>query len=121
MDFPPIATSPASGCSKPAIRRRLVVLPQPDGPRNEWNEPRGISNEMSSTATTAPKRLVTPRNSTSARALAAGAPAARATAAAFGSVHEVTPNETPCQPSPGFDGWRPSPVYSLFCVRLRQG
>ena len=72
-----------------------VVLPQPDGPRKEWNEPRGISNEMASTATTAPNRLVTPRNSTSTGALAA-----RVAAAAFGSANEVTPTSAPCQPRP---------------------
>src|SRR5262247_2066354 len=66
MDLPPIATSPSSGCSKPAIRRSDVVLPQPEGPRKEWNEPRGMSKEMLSTATTGPKRRVTPRNEMSA-------------------------------------------------------
>ena len=29
---PPIRISPSSGCSKPAIIRSDVVLPQPDGP-----------------------------------------------------------------------------------------
>jgi hypothetical protein len=31
-------------------------------PEREWNEPRAISKEISSTATTGPKLLVTPRN-----------------------------------------------------------
>ena len=30
---------PAVGFSKPAIIRSVVVLPQPDGPRNETNSP----------------------------------------------------------------------------------
>ena len=38
------------GCSKPPIMRRHVVLPQPDGPRKEWNEPRGIAKDTPSTA-----------------------------------------------------------------------
>ena len=32
--------SPASGCSKPAIMRSVVVLPQPEGPSREMNSPR---------------------------------------------------------------------------------
>ena len=31
------------GCSKPAIMRSVVVLPQPDGPSIEKNSPRWIS------------------------------------------------------------------------------
>src|SRR5882762_8097369 len=40
--------------------RRVVVLPQPDGPRSVVKLARGISSEMSSTAAAAPpvKRLV---------------------------------------------------------------
>ncbi len=51
---------PASGCSKPAIIRSVVVLPQPDGPSIEKNSPPRMVNETSLTATTSPKRLVTP-------------------------------------------------------------
>src|SRR5215467_7604866 len=58
-ELPPISTSPSVGCSKPAIRRRDVVLPQPDGPRNEWNDPRRIAKLTWSTAATSPNRLVT--------------------------------------------------------------
>src|SRR5438445_7471766 len=38
--------------------RRVVVLPQPDGPRSVANEPLGTSNETSSTAAALPNRLV---------------------------------------------------------------
>ena len=38
---PPRETVPASGRSKPAIRRRNVVLPQPDGPSSARISPRG--------------------------------------------------------------------------------
>src|SRR5689334_11664489 len=63
-------TSPpsASGCSKPARRRSVVVFPQPEGPRMEKNSPRRTSSETSSTAFTAPKRLVTWRSSTTGSA-----------------------------------------------------
>ena len=33
---------PAVGCSKPAISRSVVVLPQPDGPSSEKNSPLAI-------------------------------------------------------------------------------
>ena len=33
---------PSEGCSKPAIIRSVVVLPQPDGPSIEKNSPRRI-------------------------------------------------------------------------------
>src|SRR3954468_17275686 len=62
---PPIRISPSSGCSKPAIIRRDVVLPQPDGPRSERNSPLRTWKETASTAFRSPKRLVTARNSTS--------------------------------------------------------
>ncbi len=42
--------SPLVGTSKPAIRRRSVVLPQPDGPSSEKNSPAPISSETSSSA-----------------------------------------------------------------------
>ena len=44
--------------------RRVVVLPQPEGPRREKNSPSATVRSMSSTATTSPKRLVTPWSST---------------------------------------------------------
>ncbi len=61
---PPIRTWPASGSSKPAIMRRIVVLPQPLGPSNAIVSPAATVKEMSAMAVTAPKRLVTWLNST---------------------------------------------------------
>ena len=52
--------SPAEGVSKPAIIRISVVLPQPDGPRIEKNDPRGTPKLTSSTAVKGPNRLLTP-------------------------------------------------------------
>ena len=62
---PPIRISPSSGCSKPAIIRSDVVLPQPEGPSSERNSPFRTWKETALTAVSAPKRLVTVRNSMS--------------------------------------------------------
>ena len=43
---------PLVGCSKPAIMRRVVVLPQPDGPSSVKNSPGGMCRSIPSTATT---------------------------------------------------------------------
>ena len=61
---PSITTSPAVGCSKPAIIRSVVVLPQPLGPRKVKNSPCPSSSERSSTAVKVSKRLVTLRRAT---------------------------------------------------------
>src|SRR2546428_12106912 len=50
--------SPASGRSKPAVRRSVVVLPQPEPPTRETSSPWPISRESPSTAVDAPKRFV---------------------------------------------------------------
>src|SRR3546814_4736686 len=71
MDTPPRRTSPSLGCSKPAMRRSEVVLPQPEGPRKEWNEPRAMRKLTRSTALMSAKRLETSANSMSACAAAA--------------------------------------------------
>src|SRR5690349_17078956 len=43
---------PRVGCSKPAIIRSTVVLPDPDGPSIEKNSPDSMLRSASSTATT---------------------------------------------------------------------
>jgi hypothetical protein len=60
MSWPVSTTRPSSGSSKPAIIRSEVVLPHPDGPSKEKNSPGATSIVTLSTATVAPKRLVTP-------------------------------------------------------------
>src|ERR1051325_1362334 len=50
--------SPAVGCSNPAIMRSVVVLPQPDGPRNTTNSPFAISSERSPTTVVSPNDFV---------------------------------------------------------------
>ena len=49
---PPSSTRPPSGRSKPAISRRQVVLPEPDGPSIVKNSSARMSRSMPSTATT---------------------------------------------------------------------
>ena len=47
---PSISIVPAVGAMKPAIMRRVVVLPQPDGPSSETNSPSSIVSVRSATA-----------------------------------------------------------------------
>src|SRR5689334_17328067 len=47
-------TRPWVGCSKPAMTRRLVVLPQPDGPSRLRNSPGSIARSTLSRPTTPP-------------------------------------------------------------------
>jgi hypothetical protein len=56
---PSSITRPAVGNSKPAIIRRVVVLPQPDGPSIEKNSPRPMPKSASWTATKSPYSLRT--------------------------------------------------------------
>ena len=51
---PSIVMVPALGAMKPAIMRKVVVLPQPEGPSSETNSPSCRSRSMPSTAATSP-------------------------------------------------------------------
>ena len=42
---PASSMRPASGSSKPAMRRSVVVLPEPDGPSSVKNSPRAMSSD----------------------------------------------------------------------------
>src|SRR5687767_2616977 len=55
----PMWTVPSSGASKPAIRRRRVVFPQPLGPSSATNSPLPTSMLAKATAPTAPKLFET--------------------------------------------------------------
>src|SRR6266852_2496133 len=57
---PPTWTSPASGFSRPATGRRVVVLPQPLGPSSVTSEPAGTSKSIASTAGVLPNALESP-------------------------------------------------------------
>src|SRR5581483_4226979 len=52
--LPPRRTRPASGRSKPAISRSVVVLPEPEGPSIVKNSPCAISRSTCAIATTSP-------------------------------------------------------------------
>ena len=72
ISSPLMRIEPAVGSSSPATIRRVVVLPQPDGPSREKNSPSPMVRLTSSTAVTSvpdrsPNRLTTPVNSTAGR------------------------------------------------------
>src|ERR1041385_5002864 len=62
----PTMISPSEGSTKPAIRRSVVVLPQPDGPSRQTSSPCSIRSDTASTTALAPYRLVRRRGSTDA-------------------------------------------------------
>ncbi len=51
---PSMRIEPAVGVSKPATIRSVVVLPQPEGPRNETNSPCATSRSKSRTTWVVP-------------------------------------------------------------------
>src|ERR1700677_4140973 len=63
---PPISTRPSLAVSSPAMMRRQVVLPQPEGPSNTVKLPACTSRETVSRAVTPPQRRLTRVNRTAA-------------------------------------------------------
>src|SRR5512143_1255018 len=61
---PSITMSPAVGSSIPAIIRRSVVFPHPDGPRRTRNSPSAVARSTCATALTCPNSFDIPRIST---------------------------------------------------------
>src|SRR5215468_11736578 len=61
---PSISIEPDVGSSSPAIRRNMVDLPHPDGPRRTMSSPFSTAKETSSTARVSPHSLVTEPTST---------------------------------------------------------
>src|SRR6476619_2936740 len=59
--LPSSSILPDVGSSQPALRRRTVVLPEPDGPSMEKNSPWRMSRSTPSTATVSPKTLLSLR------------------------------------------------------------
>src|SRR5690348_5816234 len=57
---PSMAIDPSLGRMKPAIMRKVVVLPQPEGPSSEMNSPAASDRLTPDTAGTSPKRLPRP-------------------------------------------------------------
>src|SRR5512144_54782 len=68
--LPPIITSPAVGVSRPAIMRRRVVFPEPDGPRKTRNSPSSVARLTSLTAPSSPALKTFVRFRVSATAIA---------------------------------------------------
>src|SRR5579884_3213677 len=69
--------SPSLTGMNPPMRLRVVVLPQPDGPRRQKNSPAAIARETRSRAMVSPYRFVTSMSSTMGRwesAVACSAP-----------------------------------------------
>ena len=60
MRSEPKRISPLSSSQKPAIMRKSVVLPQPEGPSRVKNSPSPTVRSTSSTARTVPKLRLTP-------------------------------------------------------------
>src|SRR3982751_6135018 len=54
----PISTRPPSAASRPAIRRSVVDLPQPEGPSSTLSVPSANRNDTPSTARTLPSAVV---------------------------------------------------------------
>src|SRR5262249_11225951 len=54
---PAISSSPASGLSRPATQRKVVVLPQPLGPSRTQNSFSVTSRSIPRSASTRPRRL----------------------------------------------------------------
>ena len=65
MSSPPIMTLPVVGLRNPETMRRIVVLPQPDGPRIEKNSPALILRSLGSTAVKSPNLMETETSATS--------------------------------------------------------
>src|SRR5437867_2447062 len=87
MARPSSSMVPSVGSRKPAIIRKVVVLPQPEGPSSETNSPRASASVARSTAVKAPKRQVTSRRAS----LLTGGPLC-AHARARAPQHEVAPD-----------------------------
>jgi hypothetical protein len=65
---PSMRIAPWSGVSKPAIMRKVVVLPQPEGPRNDTNSPASTLRLTPRTTWLAPKPFCRPSSSRNAMA-----------------------------------------------------
>src|SRR6266849_10101788 len=66
ISLSPTRISPLSGVMKPAIKRKVVVLPQPDGPSRHIRRPWSIAKFTLSTTVNGPYFLVSPHSSTDA-------------------------------------------------------
>src|SRR5689334_23179962 len=72
MSSPPTRMRPASGSSKPAIMRNVVVLPQPDGPSSAKNSPGCTIRSTRSTTRVLPSKLFSMASRRTSRARVEG-------------------------------------------------
>jgi hypothetical protein len=77
MSLPFMRTVPASACSSPARMRKVVVFPEPEGPKSEKNSPGLTSRSMPPSAVTAPWRLTMPERQTEAALICVRRPSPR--------------------------------------------
>ena len=87
ISCPAISIEPSSWVTNPAIIRRVVVLPEPDGPSSVMNSPRRTSRSMPSTAGTVAEQLAQAAERECRRTRAAGRAAAGS--AASGAAFEA--------------------------------
>ena len=80
---PPRITTPVDGCTSPATSRKMVDLPQPDGPTKATNSPSAMRKDVVASAGTArsPRPKVTETSDSSI-----ATPACRRSAAERGSA-----------------------------------
>src|SRR4051794_6512271 len=79
---------PASGRSSPESSAIRVVLPAPFGPMIAWSSPGATASDTSLVAVRPPKRLISPRVSSSASAIAPAPLRKQAEQAAFRKQHD---------------------------------
>jgi hypothetical protein len=72
--MPSSSTVPRSGCNKPVIKRTVVVLPAPFGPRSPNTTPSGIVSDIPSTTARPLNALVTPSSVSMPQAPVGAAP-----------------------------------------------
>src|SRR5919109_369602 len=92
MSSPSRKTLPSVGRSRPAIMRSIVVLPHPEGPRNEISSPAGSSRSTPSTAATSANRLTSPSSRSPPRACASGPSRSRIPFPPLGPPRRLTLN-----------------------------
>src|SRR3977135_3592864 len=96
--WPPIHTRPASGSWKPAIMRRVVVLPHPEGPRRVSSSPGRTSRLTSRTAYTSPLTRWWKRLDTASSRIATGGGPATGNARDLDAARGLEPAERPADP-----------------------
>src|SRR3989442_1426391 len=111
MSRPPCTIVPSSWVSRPAMMRKSVVLPQPDGPRKIISWLRSTARAMPDSAVNFPKRLVIPESLRygSSAGTAGGGPAFPAGGRSGRGPACSSP------PHPGAPGAFPPPPCSRLC------